>query len=120
MRHDPPPGPSPARGAGPQADASPSASGVSPGRGKVIDYTSGIFLSEVSVEDRFSQFSHAVDNLTRELLVSQPQYQGLYDMLRWHVGWIDENAAPVTAPAGKRLRPALCLLVAEAVDGDWR
>src|SRR4051812_46873958 len=83
-------------------------------------YTSGIWTDEVSVDDRFSQFSQAVDNLTRELLVSQPQYEGLYDMLRWHVGWIDENATPVTAPAGKRLRPALCLLVAEAVDGDWR
>jgi geranylgeranyl diphosphate synthase, type I len=72
------------------------------------------------VEDRFSQFSLAVDNLTRELLVSQPQYDGLYDMLRWHVGWIDEQGTPVNALAGKKLRPALCLLVAEAVDGDWR
>ncbi|MCX6023574.1 MAG: polyprenyl synthetase family protein, partial [Chloroflexi bacterium] len=43
----------------------------------------------------------------------------LYRMLRYHLGWIDENGAPFEARSGgKRLRPALCLLTCAAVGGD--
>lgn len=41
----------------------------------------------------------------------------LYRALRYHLGWIDEHGRPSTAAEGKRLRPALCLLVCEAVGG---
>ncbi len=42
----------------------------------------------------------------------------LYDMLRYHMGWVDENGRPLVADPGKRLRPLLCLLVCEAVSGE--
>src|SRR5579885_1449193 len=83
-------------------------------------YSGQVSRARYRVEDHLAAFSRAVDDLTRDLLASQPQYQGMYDMARYHVGWIDESSAPVKAPAGKKLRPALCLLVAEAVGGDWR
>lgn len=34
----------------------------------------------------------------------------LYDMTRYHLGWIDEELNPATADPGKRVRPRLCLL----------
>jgi geranylgeranyl diphosphate synthase type I len=37
-----------------------------------------------------------------------------YGMMRYHLGWLDEDLAPASAPTGKRLRPVLCLLAAEA------
>ncbi len=37
-----------------------------------------------------------------------------YGMMRYHLGWLDEHLAPAEAPTGKRLRPLLCLLAAEA------
>ena len=37
-----------------------------------------------------------------------------YGMMRYHLGWLDEELAPASAPTGKRLRPLLCLLAAEA------
>jgi geranylgeranyl diphosphate synthase type I len=40
-----------------------------------------------------------------------------YEMMRFHMGWLDEDLRPVQAPAGKRLRPMLCMLVCEAVGG---
>lgn len=42
----------------------------------------------------------------------------LYGMLRYHMGWADENLAPQSYAAGKRLRPMLCLLAAREVGGD--
>jgi len=37
--------------------------------------------------------------------------------MRYHLGWADERLAPLDAPTGKRLRPLLCLLAAEACGG---
>jgi geranylgeranyl diphosphate synthase type I len=41
-------------------------------------------------------------------------------MLRYPLGWVDENNQPHHQPTGKRIRPILLLLCAEAVGGDWR
>lgn len=44
----------------------------------------------------------------------------LYDMMRYHFGWIDEKGNPEPGSAGKALRPTLCLLACEAVGGEYR
>ena len=43
----------------------------------------------------------------------------LYDMIRYHFGWIDEKGNPQQGWAGKAIRPTLCLLACEAVGGNW-
>lgn len=44
----------------------------------------------------------------------------MYDMMRYHLGWIDERGHPVEARGGKLVRPTLCVLSCKAVGGDWR
>jgi len=44
----------------------------------------------------------------------------LYDMVRYHMGWVDERGMESRSDPGKRLRPLLCLLACEAVSGDFR
>ena len=44
----------------------------------------------------------------------------LYRMMRYHLGWEDEQGRPLTKGDGKALRPGLCLWACEAVGGDWR
>lgn len=44
----------------------------------------------------------------------------LYDMMRYHLGWIDEKGNVAANASGKALRPTLCLLACEAVSGDYR
>lgn len=41
-----------------------------------------------------------------------------YGMMHYHMGWVDTGFRPVTSPAGKRLRPLLCLMACEEVGGD--
>jgi geranylgeranyl diphosphate synthase type I len=41
-----------------------------------------------------------------------------YGMLRYHLGWADEQLMPQHYPAGKRLRPMLCLLACVELGGD--
>ena len=43
----------------------------------------------------------------------------LYDMMRYHLGWIDQQGHPEEG-GGKLVRPTLLLLSCEAVGGDWR
>ena len=42
----------------------------------------------------------------------------LYDALAYHLGWLDEAGQPLDRPAGKRLRPQLCLLCCAAAGGE--
>ncbi len=44
----------------------------------------------------------------------------LYNMMRYHMGWIDEFGRTHEGTAGKRLRPLLCLLACHALGGQWR
>jgi len=46
------------------------------------------------------------------------EYPGLHDMLAYHMGWEGEGAG--ADAQGKRIRPLLVLLCAEAGGGDWR
>lgn len=42
-----------------------------------------------------------------------------YGMMAYHLGWQDASFRPTEGRTGKRLRPLLCLLAAEAVGGVW-
>lgn len=41
-----------------------------------------------------------------------------YGMMRYHLGWANEQFQPEPAPSGKRLRPILCLLACSELGGD--
>ncbi len=43
----------------------------------------------------------------------------LYDMMRYHLGWLDERLKPVKQYRGKRFRPVICLLTYNALSGVY-
>ena len=45
---------------------------------------------------------------------------GLYGMLRYHLGWEDQQGQPDSAPAGKRVRPLVTLMACQAAGGEPR
>lgn len=61
-----------------------------------------------------------VEALLRDSIPSDPVVGDMYQMLRYHLGWIDANFDPVRQRGGKHIRPVLCLLSCEAVGGDAR
>ncbi len=67
-------------------------------------------------------FDDLLPQIERELqkVVQSPHPSRVpyFDMMRYHLGWIDENCQPIRAKSGKRLRPMLCLLSAQAAGGD--
>jgi geranylgeranyl diphosphate synthase type I len=41
-----------------------------------------------------------------------------FQMMHYHMGWVDSSGAPLKAKGGKRIRPGLTLLVAAAMGGQ--
>ena len=63
----------------------------------------------------------AIEEEIQTLLAEQdPTLISFYGMVRYHLGWVDENLQPIKGRGGKRIRPLLCLLVCEAISGDYR
>ncbi len=71
----------------------------------------------------FEDFSRAwlprIEQEMRALLENEPpSLRRMYGMLRYHLGWENQQGEPEDAPKGKRLRPLLALMTAQAAGGD--
>jgi geranylgeranyl diphosphate synthase type I len=72
----------------------------------------------MSVQAYQDRYLPLVEAEMRAALAADGVVGPFYDMMRYHMGWLDADLQPVQSPAGKRLRPLLCLLVCEAVGGE--
>lgn len=72
-------------------------------------------------EQFVTRYLQDVERTMRQVLATrlndEPNF-GL--MLRYALGWVDENDQPNDKPTGKRLRPTLMLLCNEAAGGDMQ
>jgi geranylgeranyl diphosphate synthase type I len=66
----------------------------------------------------FEKYRDEIDAELRSVLARRRA--PLYDMMRYHLGWIDVSGNGSRGPAGKALRPTLCLLACEAAGGYYR
>jgi geranylgeranyl diphosphate synthase type I len=63
----------------------------------------------------------AIEQELRAIVSAPTEAVGpLYDMMAYHLGWLDQELQAVEAYRGKRTRPLLCLLSCEAAGGDWK
>jgi geranylgeranyl diphosphate synthase type I len=71
--------------------------------------------------EKFREQLQAVEEEMRAVLALDGPAELLpfYGMMDYHLGWRDAAFGPVEAPAGKRLRPLLCLIACE-VTGPWQ
>ncbi len=60
-----------------------------------------------------------IDNEIKKTFVSRDFPSKLYDMMKYHLGWLDENFNEVKQYRGKRFRPTLCLLTYKALSGVY-
>ncbi len=75
----------------------------------------------VDLDSELTRLGALTDGWIRDAVAQHvsPQAQRLAGMLEYHLGWRGPDLTPLgrPAPAGKKLRPALVLLVAQAVSG---
>jgi geranylgeranyl diphosphate synthase, type I len=70
-------------------------------------------LSSVSANEVLERFRRPIETALRRSL--NGRVAPVYQMLRYHLGFEGSSG-----PRGKALRPTLCLLICEALDGPWR
>jgi geranylgeranyl diphosphate synthase, type I len=80
-------------------------------------------FTPAELDVRLEGLSAELDAWTRDFFERHRPTSGRFaGLLSYPLGWVDPELRPVDppAPAGKRLRPAVCLLACEAVCGDYR
>ncbi len=68
----------------------------------------------------FARYRPELDAVLRDAIPSDSATPDLYDILRYHLGWLDDDLLPNRQKTGKMLRPTLCLLCAEAFTGNYQ
>ncbi|MGH2411084.1 MAG: polyprenyl synthetase family protein, partial [Chloroflexota bacterium] len=67
-----------------------------------------------------ARYGEVVRREIESVLISTPGLEAFHGMMAYHLGWVDQHFIPEPARSGKSLRPALCLLVAEALGADLK
>jgi len=73
----------------------------------------------MDIEITFAAYLDAIEQELRAALETPHELLApFYDMMHYHLGWVDEHFAACDASRGKRLRPLFCLLTCEAAGGE--
>lgn len=84
----------------------------------ICSFTRFVVYSFIAMN--LTAYLNAVDTEMRAAVrTDAPALQPFYDMLKYHLGWIDERFQPTHANSGKRLRPVFCLLACETLSGQF-
>lgn len=75
--------------------------------------------ASVNLKEFAAEWLPAIEAEMRTVLMCpDPNLATHYGMMHYHMGWAGADFEPQSLPAGKRLRPLLCLLACSAVGGN--
>lgn len=73
----------------------------------------------MNLSQAFAAYLPWIESEMRAVLTAaDPAFAGHYDVMQYHLGWRDSDLRPTEAPAGKRIRPMLCMMACAAAGGD--
>ncbi len=73
----------------------------------------------MKLEEYLARYLPPLETEMRRVVDTLPAEPNDYSlMLRYHLGWADERGQPINGASGKRVRPGVLLLCAEAASGD--
>lgn len=74
-------------------------------------------MKEVGISDYLSQLLMTMRNVLSRW--TDGHADTLKTMMRYPLGWVDKDGNPYDQPTGKRIRPLLLLITADAAGGNW-
>ena len=77
-----------------------------------------VVTDRANVPEFFARYQPTIDTALRAVL--EGYTSDIRAMHRYHMGWADKNGSDIDATQGKRLRPTMVLLGADAVGGESR
>ncbi|MFQ6135638.1 MAG: polyprenyl synthetase family protein [Candidatus Hydrothermarchaeales archaeon] len=73
----------------------------------------------MKVEEILNEHLEMIDGEIKELFKGYQFPSQLYNMMQYHLGWLDEDFKRTRQYGGKRFRPTLCLLTYNALSGVY-
>ncbi len=73
----------------------------------------------MQAEEILAEHAVMVEQELRRLFEERGHPRRLYEMMMYHLGWLDQNLKPCQQYPGKRVRPTLCLLTYRAISGVY-
>ncbi|GCC11449.1 (2E,6E)-farnesyl diphosphate synthase [archaeon] len=73
----------------------------------------------MNAESILEEHIDIIDREIKKVFESRDFPRELYDMMKYHLGWVDENLEPVERYKGKRFRPTMCLLAYHSLAGVY-
>jgi geranylgeranyl diphosphate synthase type I len=70
------------------------------------------------LQEKLSGYSKLLDEQLHRIIEPCPPVQPLYQMMAYHLGWLNERMEPANEKSGKRVRPFICMLVCESLGGS--
>ncbi len=70
-------------------------------------------------EEILHEHLEMIDGELRRVFSGHTAPKQLYDMMKYHLGWLDEDLRQAEQYRGKRLRPTLCLLTYNSLSGVY-
>ena len=70
-------------------------------------------------EDILADHIGMIDREIKAVFLQRNEPRRLYEMMEYHLGWLDESLKPAKQYRGKRFRPTLCLLTYKALAGVY-
>lgn len=73
----------------------------------------------MKVEKILNEHLDKIDNEIKDVLKGRDFPTQLYDMMRYHLGWLNERLESTEQYKGKRFRPTMCLLTYNSLSGVY-
>jgi geranylgeranyl diphosphate synthase type I len=72
------------------------------------------------IKELAERYFPSLDAEMRRVVDSAPPAPDFDTLLKYPLGWVDQQNQPYNQPTGKRIRPLVLLLCTEASGGDWQ
>jgi geranylgeranyl diphosphate synthase type I len=79
----------------------------------------GISMAD-TVTPILEKYSAYTDAQIKQVFTARKSVGRLYDMMKYHLGWMDDQFNESRSGRGKSLRSTMCLLSCEAISGDYK
>ncbi|MEK6976946.1 MAG: polyprenyl synthetase family protein [Candidatus Hydrothermarchaeota archaeon] len=73
----------------------------------------------MNVEEILNEHLEMIDREIKEVFRGHDFPEPLYAMMKYHLGWLDEDLRETSQYRGKRFRPTICLLTYKALSGVY-
>lgn len=72
----------------------------------------------IDILNTLTKYTADIDATIKDILAESPDF--IRGVINYHIGWVDSDFKPASFDRGKMFRPTICLLIYEALTGQYK